>query len=275
MSPAKTIANDYLEALGFTKEETSLYLALVKHGPATLLEVSRITNIERTKLYRIIDALASRGLLEQVPEYKRRTIRAADISTIELLVKERERQDVFLKQSFLEFSDTLTKLGGPFPGNNVVYYRGREGMRQLVWHMLRCKGLFRTYSYCFWNDILGDAFVLKLNAELVARNFKVHDLYSDEYFTFKKQWLASGKRRPEGDWGFWDSRYLPEKLVKVHLNIDVYNDVVTYYYWQEDEIFGVEIYNERVATIQKQIHDVLWKMAVKKPDINWTKKGLG
>ena len=69
---------------------------------------------------------------------------------------------------------------------------------------------------------------------------------------------------------------MPEKIVKIHLNIEIYNDVVAYYYWQDDEIFGVEIYNERVAELQKQIHDVLWNMAVTKPDgINWTKKGLG
>jgi len=163
----------------------------------------------------------------------------------------------------------------PFPGNSVVYYRGKEGMRQMTWHILRCRGLFRTYSHSFWNEILGDAFVLRLNEELVRRRFKVHDLYSDEYITFKKKWLEDGKKNPEGDWSFWESRYISEKRIKIHLNIDVYNDVVAYYYWQADEIFGVEIYNERVATIQKQIHDMLWGMAKKKPDINWTKKGLG
>jgi len=275
MPPARTIANEYLEALGFSKEEITLYLTLVKNGPSTLLEASRLTNIERTKLYRIIDTLADRGLLEQVPEYKRRTIKAADINTIELLVKEREREDTFLKHSFSEFADTLQSMATTtFPGNNVVYYRGKEGMRQMTWHILRCKGLFRTYSYSFWDDYLGGAFVSKLNNELNARNFKVHDLYSDEYIEFKKNWFASGKGKPVGSWGFWDSRYISEKIVKVHLNIDVYNDVVSYYYWHEEEIFGVEIYNERVATIQKQIHDVLWGMAEKRPDINWTKKGL-
>ena len=41
-----------------------------------------------------------------------------------------------------------------------------------------------------------------------------------------------------------------------------------------EEIFGVEIYNERVAAIQRQIHDVLWKMSRKLPHFGWTKKGL-
>ena len=271
------IIDEYLTALGFTKEEAALYLGLVRFGPMTLLEASRKTKIERTKLYRLIDTLAERGIIEDIPQYKHRTIKSADISTIELLVKERERQDTFLKQSFLEFSGQMQDLQKTqFPGNKVVSYRSKEGMRQMVWHILRCKGLHRSYSYCFWNDILGDAFVLKFNEELVMKHLTVHDLYSDEYIAYKNKWLASGRRGPEGDWGFWHSRYLPEKIVKIHLNIEIYNDVVAYYYWQDDEIFGVEIYNERVAELQKQIHDVLWNMAVTKPDgINWTKKGLG
>lgn len=273
------VIDEYLAALGFSKEETALYVGLVKYGPMTLLEASRKTKIERTKLYRLIETLAERGIIEEIPEYKRRTIKAADISTIELLVKERERKDTFLKQSFLEFSGQLEDLQSKqFPGNNVIYYRGREGMRQMTWHILRCKGLLRMYSHSFWNEIVGDAFVVNLNRELNDRRIKVHDLYSDEYIRYAKEWVSKERKQKHQDldWSLFDSRYLPEKLIKVHLNLDIYNDVAAYYYWQDDEIFGVEIYNERVATLQKQIHDVLWGMAVKKPDgINWTKHGLG
>ncbi|OGD63035.1 hypothetical protein A2160_05315 [Candidatus Beckwithbacteria bacterium RBG_13_42_9] len=268
------LAQDFLEKLGFSPEEIKLYLTLAQSGQATLLATARNSGIERTKLYRLIEDLKEKGIIEEVPQFKRKTIKAADLSTIELLVKEKERQAKFLTTTYPSFAESLKDISKPFPGNNVIYYKGKEGMRQMAWHILRCKGLFRTYSYCFWNDILGDAFVLKLNQELVERKFQVHDLYSDEYIKFKKNWLKNGKRRPEGNWAFWDSRYLPEKLVTVHLNIDIYNDVVAYYYWEGEEIFGVEIYNERVANIQKQIHDVLWKMSKKKPHIMWTDHGL-
>jgi DNA-binding MarR family transcriptional regulator len=269
-----SFVSDYLQKLGFSESETRLYITLVQNGPSTLLEISRAAKIERTRLYRRLDELCQRGLIEEVPQYKKRVIKAADLSTIELMVKERERQDKILAASFDEFSGALDGIQKPFPGNNVVYYRGTEGMRQMTWHVLRCEGLFRTYSYSFWNEILGDSFVLRLNQEMLVRNFKVHDIYSDEYIEYKKNWLKSDKKPPAGDWSFWESRYLPEKLVRVHLNIDVYNDTVAYYYWQDEEIFGVEICNKRVADIQKQIHDVLWGMAKKMPHFNWTKNGL-
>lgn len=262
----------FLSKLGFDHEEIKLYLILTKKGPLTLLNASREGGIERTKLYRMIDDLIKRKLIEEVPAHKRQTIKAVDLHQIELLVKEKELQSQFLLNTLPTFSNALEAINKPGPENNVIYYRGAEGIKQMSWNILRCKGIYRTYSYRFWDDILGASYVLKLNAEMLERNFQVRDLYSDQYIAFKKEWMAQGKGKPKGDWHFWESRYLPEKVLTVNQNIDVYNDVVAYYYWQGKETFGVEIYNKRVANFHKQIHDVMWHMAKKRPDIDWTKE---
>ena len=269
MMPNQTIIHEFLKKLGFSDEEIKLYIAIFQKGPVTLLEASRVSGIERTKLYRIIDSLQQKKIIEEVPQYKRRTIKACDISTIELLVKERELQDRFLINNFPTFTNALSELSKPLQGSNVIFYRGVEGIRQMTWNILRCKGLFRTYSYRFWDDILGTPFVLKLNERMVEQKFEVHDVYSDQYLIFKKEWLKAGKGKPSGNWNLWDSRYISEKILTVNQNIDVYNDVVSYYYWQGNETFGVEIYNQRVADFHKQMHDVVWNRAKQLPDIDW------
>jgi len=142
----------------------------------------------------------------------------------------------------------------------------------MTWNMLSCKGLFRTYSYRFWEDLLGASFVLKLNEELVRRKFKVHDLYSDEYLEYKEKFMKIHKKKPEGEWNFWHSKYISEKLLKINQNIDIYNDVVSYYYWQGDETFGVEIHNARVAHFQKQIHDHLWTLGKTRGQLDWRRE---
>ena len=55
-------------------------------------------------------------------------------------------------------------------------------------------------------------------------------------------------------------------------NIDVYNDVISYYYWEGDTTFGVEIYNERIAQFHKQMHDLTWKIAKPMPHFDWAKE---
>ena len=142
----------------------------------------------------------------------------------------------------------------------------------MTWNMLACKGLFRTYSYRFWEDLLGASFALKLNEELVRRKFKVHDLYSDQYIKYKEEYMRIHKVMPKGEWKFWHSKYIPEKLLKINQNIDIYNDVVSYYYWQGDETFGVEIHNGRVAHFQRQIHDHLWSLGKTRSQLDWRRE---
>jgi DNA-binding MarR family transcriptional regulator len=261
---------NYLQKLGFSAEESQLYLALHQEGAMSLLEASRASGIERSKLYRTINTLVKRGVIEELPEYKRRKIQATDTSTIDMLLKQRELDTQMLNDSFPTFMTTMSSLSHPFPESRVVYYKGVEGIKQLVWNILRCNDPFhRTYSYCFWDDRLDPAFVLRLNQAMQDRRFKVHDIYSDQYIKYKNDWLAKGLPKPGGDWLFWESRYVPESVLTVNLNMEIYNDVVAYYYWQGDEIFGVEIYNERVAKFQKQMFDVLWKTAHTRKELDW------
>jgi DNA-binding Lrp family transcriptional regulator len=266
------LVSEFLQKLGFSRDSTALFVTLTQNGPLTLLEASRKANLERTRLYRLVGELKQRGLIEEIPAYKRRTIKAASLSTIEMMVREQEMKVKSLSGSFPALAQALQTLTQSASESNVIYYHGREGIKQMTWHILRCQGLYRTYSYRFWEEMTGLPFVLKLNEKMVEQKFKVHDLYSEQYLVYKKQWLKSHGSKPEGDWSFWKSRFISEKILLINQNIDVYNDVVAYYHWQGEETFGVEIYNERVAEFHKQMHDIVWKMAKPISHFDWRKK---
>lgn len=266
---------DFIKKLGFDETAAKIYLALVQKGPQSLLEVSRASGIERTKLYRKIDSLVDQGLIEHIPSHRKRTVQATGLNTLSMLVKEKERQDKMLLESLPYLTNAFNVVAQKSDENQVIYYRGIEGIRTMTWHTLDCIGIYRTYSYRFWDDILGSRFVSRFNCEMLMRHLKVHDIYSDQYFDFKKWWYDTGHKHPSGDWSFWQSRYISEKIVKVDWNMDVYNDVVAYYYWQGEETFGVEIHNARFALFQKQIHDCLWAMGRKMPKIDWQTKNQG
>ena len=270
MNKQEEIIKDFLNQLGYTDEAARIYLSLIKNGPSTLLKISKDSDIERTKLYRLVDEFIKNGVVEEVPAYKRKTIKAVDLSAIGLLVKEKQSKALSLQKTFPLFSSVVKDFSkNSIPDVNVVYYRGIEGMKQMIWHVTRAKGLYRTYSYRFWNDIVGDKFTLDINKEMVAKNFKVHDLYSDQYIKYKEAWMQTRGKKPSGDWSFWRAHFISEKYVKINQNVDIYNDIVAYSYWDKGEMFGVEIQNQRVADMQKQIHDVLWKMSRKIDHFDW------
>ncbi len=270
MNKQEKIISEFLMQLGYAVEAIEIYLALIKNGPSTLLKIAKSCGVERTKLYRTVDKLIESGILEEVPEYKRRTVKAVDINTIEGLVREKELEALNLKSSLSLFTSTVQEYSkDDTPKVNVVYYKGQEGLKQMIWHITNCKGLYRTYSYRFWNDIAGDKFTLEINKEMLAKKFKVHDLYSDQYLKYKENWMKTKGKKPAGDWSFWDARFISEKIVKINQNIDIYNDIVAYSYWDGTDMFGVEIQNQRVADMQKQIHDTLWKLSKRVNHFDW------
>ncbi len=270
MHKQEEIIKNFLTQLGYSNDAILIYIGLIKEGPSTLLQISKSCKLERTKLYRLIEDFVKNGVVEEVPAYKKKTVKAVDLNTIEFLVRKKLSEANSLNESFQFFSDSVKALESKnIPNVNVTYYRGIEGMKQMIWHLTNCNGLYRTYSYRFWNDIIGDKFTLELNKVMLEKKFKVHDIYSDQYLKYKKSWMKAKGKKPAGDWSFWKSKFISERIVKIDQNIDIYNDIVAYSYWDGDDIFGVEIQNQRVADMQKQIHDVLWKQGKKVDELDW------
>jgi hypothetical protein len=64
----------------------------------------------------------------------------------------------------------------------------------------------------------------------------------------------------------WDFRYAPASLFPIHQSCDVYDNVVAYYSWKDDEIFGIEIYNKETAATQRQFFELLWQQCPPRND---------
>lgn len=270
MHKQEDLIRSFLQQLGYSNEAALIYIGLIKNGPSTLLQISKNCKLERTKLYRMVDDFIKKGIVEEVPAYKKKTVKAVDIKAIEFLVNKKQSEIQTLKDSLGIFSEAVKNLESQsLPDVNVTYYRGVEGMKQMIWHLTNCEGLYRTYSYRFWNDIIGDKFTFELNRVMLEKKFKVHDIYSDQYLKYKENWMKTKGKKPAGDWSFWHSRFISEKIVKINQNIDIYNDIVAYSYWDGDDIFGLEIQNQRVADMQKQIHDALWAISKKVDHFDW------
>lgn len=265
------IITEFLEKLGFGDESADLFVALTKHGPLTLLEASRRANLERTKLYRLVDELKNKGLIEEIPAYKRRTIKAASLSTLEMMVREKEINSQSLSGNLPAFSQALGTLSQNIPTSNVTYYRGVEGLKQMTWRILRCRGLWRTYSYSFWEEIFDTKFVLEMDNRMNEMKLKCHNLYSEQFVNYRQKWLSEHTQKPVGKWLYLRSRLISEKLLKINQNIEIYNDTVAYSYWDNNQIFGVEIEDARVAQFHKQIHEMLWKSGKKMQHLAWMK----
>lgn len=244
----------YLIRLGMSREEALIYATLVQHGSSTALAISRLTMINRTKVYRTLESLSSKQLVEQEIEENTTLFSPSPIEKIREILRDKQTQVASLTQEFNEFERELAQVAVEKKSSTKVkFYRGIEGIRQMVWNVLKAKSEVVGYTTRDLTDFVGERFMQEFVEEFIRRNLSMRDIYSDEYVKNKKTKL---------DWGTSvSSRYLPSKALAIPHQMDIYDDVVTFYDYQDGEVWGTEIYNPKVAQVQKQLFDLAWEKA--------------
>ena len=255
------IIERFLAQLGLTDLETKLVISLVEKGAQTTLGLSKNTEINRTKVYRLLEEMKRRGLVEEVVDENRRLVKAVDLHQLDLLVKQEESKAKALRDIFPNISSfILSSQETSQPGTRVIFHRGVDGIRQMIWNTLQAKSELVGYTYRQLDEIVGEKFSQEWYDEWIARKLKMRDIHSDEYLRSKKEYKGI-LYHPQ----HFESRYISEKILNINHQVDIYNDVVAYYNWFEGEVFGVEIYNQKIVAMNKQLFEIVWKLAKSPP----------
>src|SRR3989337_3929349 len=101
------IIERFLAQLGLTDLETKLVISLVEKGAQTTLGLSKNTDINRTKVYRLLEEMKRRGLVEEVVDENRRLVKAVDLHQLDLLVKQEESKAKALRDIFPNISSFI------------------------------------------------------------------------------------------------------------------------------------------------------------------------
>ncbi len=251
--------DSFLSNLGLIHEEIKLYQALMEHGTQTKLQLSRQTGINRTNVYRIVEGLKLKGLVQEIIEENTTLIMPTGIDVIERMVKEQEENVTKLKEQLPTIAPMLSNIRSLSDKQaKVLFYRGQEGIRQMAWNVLKMKKEGVGFTYRPYAEIIGADFLEKWREEFIHRNLIWRDIYSDEYLQNRDKY---SEKQLWGDAPNFPSRYISSKVLQIDHQLDVYNDIVGIYNWYEGEVFGVEIYNEKVARFQKQLFEIIWQMA--------------
>ena len=244
----------YLQKLGLTAQVATIYLDLLEHGEGTPLSISRRTGINRTKVYREIEEMSQLKLITQEVGDNTTKISPAPIERLEEILKQKQQGVAELSNNWGEATTLLSQLQVIHQAETKVkYYKGKSGIEQMVWNVLKAKHEIVGYPFRDLSHFVGEKFMASFATEFKRRKLSMRDIYSDEYISSKPI---------DNDWGgSIDSRYLPGDILSIPHQTDIYDDVVTFYSWNEGEVWGSEIYNPKVAQMQKQLFELAWEKA--------------
>ncbi len=241
---------------GLSSEEATVYLWLLRSGATTALTISRSLHLARTKVYRILDKLTGKQLVEQQLADLGLTFAATSPQKFHQLVEEQKQKLTTLTNSLPTLITQLTQISPQITtGSKVIYYEGPEGLKQVSYNITRADRLVRVYEMEHLADFIPEKVAENIRQTLVERKIFTRDLTNKTNFpgfTDVSQMISH----------YSEFRHVSPKKLKINFEVLIYNDVYATYTYKNKKIFAVEIHNPELAAMQKQIFDLLWKEAI-------------
>lgn len=139
------------QELGFSEKEIAVYVALLELDSATVVDISKKTNINRTSCYDILESLMKKGLISKHKQKKKTLFHAGDPKRlISYLEREREENDKKISKQQELIKEALPELNSLLHPQStkpkVTFYEGEKGMREAYEDTLTAKGGILAYA---------------------------------------------------------------------------------------------------------------------------------
>jgi sugar-specific transcriptional regulator TrmB len=251
----KTIM-ELLAKIGLTVSEIEVYLHLLSHGAKSIARFTRESDFTKTQLERILEKLLKVGLVNYRHVTKGQVFEASSVDHIEVLLKQKESEIELFKKSFPELIKSLSFLAHEeINMSKVVTYSGKEGFEQITRNTVNTQGIFRIFEVSYLAQESDFNFGEEIRRTFVKNNIQIHQLTNESVMPFDT--AVKDILKPH----YWQLRYISPSLLEMKYEMAIYNNVFCMYYFDKTDFFGVEIYNEKLAKVQRQIYDFMWESA--------------
>lgn len=245
-----------LKPFGLIEEDSKIYLNLLENNTSSALSISRNLHIGRTKVYRILDKLIDKQLVTQQFDGTGFKFKANHPSQLEFILTKKEIELSAIRKSLPETLNILeSHTNIDHPESQILYYRGQEGLSQVNWNLLRANDKFLSYEVENANAYLPFAEAEKLRKELINKKIIVRTLINKAKIDKFTQITQDVDK-------LWQARFVPPKILTIRADIFIYNDIFAIcHYLENNDIFCLEIKNEYLVKMQKEIFENLWSQS--------------
>jgi len=242
---------DALIAVGLSKNEAKIYLALLELGKGTVSEITRKANLNRTTGYDVLDGLVAKGLASVSGKEPKQEYIAESPDKIEALLK---REVNATEEHLKEIKNILPELkslhnvaGRP----KVRFYEGKQGLIEVYEDTLTSHETILAYA-------------------TVDDMHRALPNYFPEYYKRRAEKGVAiraiipateiGKERASKDKEeMRETALIPPDKYYFSPEINIYDDKVMIASWREK--LGIIIESAEIADAMKKIHELAWAEA--------------
>jgi predicted transcriptional regulator len=261
----KSTIKQNLQLFGLESREQDIYLILLRRNWLTALQVARLIAIPRPTVYRLLEALADKGLVETKIDDKTTFYNASSPSQLKNLISDQEAKVSSMREAYTQLESQLIVISSAKENEtNVKFYRGLNGLQYMEFKKLYIKrGLeILIYDTNQWYVRLGNDFAEDIRQKYIEYDCHIRELQNRKdteavgadatcSWTTNSQYLRNHYRH----------RVLPEKVMRIKHDVYIFDDYIHFHGYREDEFFGIEIFNRDYAEMFRQLFEFLWSQS--------------
>ncbi len=232
--------------IGFSRNEASIYLALLELGPSLVSKIVNKTSINRTHIYDLLKKLIDKGLVSYVIKNNRKYFYAAEPTRILRYLDEKEEEIIDKRRTIEKILPELERIQPIIKEESVEVYEGKEGLKTILEDIIKTKRDILTYgSEGNFSKILRFYFKHYLRKlEKSGIRMKVIFNYDDTKKPF--------------NWKFANARYIPKRY-RAPTETTIYGDKVAIFILTE-EPKAILIKSNTISGSYKKYFSILWRI---------------
>lgn len=238
-----------LESLGFSDKESAVYIALLALDRATVSQISRKANVNRTTTYVILDSLISKGLVSMSGKEPKQEYYAEPPEKLTSYLERQSETARLAAEQSKEFVSELKTVQKSATRPQIRFYEGVEGMKFIFEDSLKAKGdnIIAFASIDDQHSVIPGYFPTYYERRAKRKLFM--------RAIFPK--TPMGEERASRDTAeYRESVFVPADQFSFHPAINVYDNKVMIASWREK--LGIIIESQEIADTMKKIFELSW-----------------
>lgn len=238
-----------LSSFGLDKNQGEAYLAMINSGPASILEISKRSGINRSMLYEIIDSLIEQGLVyKSVRKKKIKFVARKPEVILDLLAKK-----VTQFEELLPMLKSLSTNGTFLP--IISFHEGINGIKQAYLAAIHSKEN-RLFAFVGVESLLSRSLELeKFWDEEFKKERKKHNVFGRLIVPNN---AAGRKFQSKDNQNFRESRLIDADAFNFPAEVLLFDDFSTFISYTQHEEFAIQIKSKSITDTLKMVWWFTW-----------------
>ncbi|MBW2963509.1 helix-turn-helix domain-containing protein [Candidatus Woesearchaeota archaeon] len=241
-----------LKELGLSKNESKVYLALLKLGSDTILEISKKSNVHRANVYDVLGKLIEKGLASYVVKGGKRCYQATEPEKLLDILRE-HKEEIEKKEKMV--SEILPKLAAIRPlfgkKSQVTILDGVEGIKNIFEQKIK-DGAVNYVIGAYSEPYILESYLQRWHRRRVKAKIMDKMLFKHG----EKERAIELNKLP-----YTECRSLPQQAFASPVAINIWGEKVALVIGLEEEPLAILIENKAIAKDFFEYFNLLWKMS--------------